>query len=434
MTKIVCMLLLTTFAWALSQPVAFAQREAKAQEPVKTAKLPAPAEDVKLARNGDLLIAKLQGKKLLAIVDVKAGKLTKTIKTSTADCIFAAGGEKAVVYDATASVFTTYSLSDGKRLKAKKSPFTGVVCSMVMGSNNDKFALLRVAANTDALASVEYARLDLETLNGESLEGRPHNSSYRDAEQMRLSADGTFFCAWATSHSPTGQIVGTVSETAIELQYEHNSVGHILPIPGKHLAVTGNGSVLTSANRVVKSHGGVSLYPDGTGAFYVGVNGQQVHVYATGSHQLFNTLNIPLPLDRWGRSTSVVFPLSNHKVLATLSTGRDAFQFYAFDPIGDLENSDLDYLLVLSSPPTQLEAGTTFEYTPEIATNAKSWSLESLDAPEDAKISDQKITWNAPKDAVGEEFEFLLRVTTDNDDEVFLDFKIKVVAKSEEKE
>lgn len=430
MHKSISALLFAMIVAAVAQvaPELNSQEDDNVNDPVASAKLPAAAEAVVPAMNGDLLVVKLEGKKLIGIVDVEKRKLVKTLKTSTSSYLFAAGGDRAVVYDPDVSVFTTYSLKDFERVKAKKSPFTGVVASMTMGSNNGEFALLRVSTGTDALDNVHYARLDLTTLNGDKLEGVPHNSSYRDDEHMRLGPDGRFFSAWCTSHSPTGQIVGMVSEDKIEIHYEHNSVGHILPLPTKNRAVTGNGAVLSSSNRIVKQHRGISLFPDMSGSFYVGVTGQQVQVFASGSHQMFNTLKMDLAVDRWGRTSTLVMPMSTHKVLATLSQGRDAIEFYKFDPIGDLEDSDLDYLIVLSTPPDEVKPGETFAYEPEIATNAENWSVDALAVPDDAEVVDKtKIVWEVPSDFDGDDAEFLLRVNTSNDDEVFHEFTVRVV-------
>jgi hypothetical protein len=220
-----------------------------------------------------------------------------------------------------------------------------------------------------------------------------------------------------------------VTEKKVKLLYEHETVGHILPLPGKHMAVTGTGSVISSANRVVHTHRGVSLYPDQTGAFYVGVNGKQLQVYSSASHQLINTINLPLTQDPWGRSKSVVMPFSEHKVLATLSAGGDAVDFYRFDPIGDLEKSDLDYLIVLSSPPNEIETGAKFEYTPKVATNAKSWSIEMLDSPDDAKVEKHKVVWEVPADYQSDTADFLLRISNPNEDEVYHEFRLSLKKK-----
>lgn len=235
--------------------------------------------------------------------------------------------------------------------------------------------------------------------------------------------------AWCNSHSPSGQIVGTVSDTAVKLKYDHNSVGHIIPIPGKNMAVTGSGAILSGANAVVKHHR-MPLYPDSTGTFYVGGTNSSVSIFVTSGHQLIGKKNIAIVTDRWGRGMSELFPLSHHKVLATLSVGKDSIEFFEFDPIGDLESSDIDHLLVMSTPDPTVGAASTFEYQPEVKTSAKDWTLELLDGPEGAKIVDsKKLVWTAP-DEIGRTEEFLLRVNGSNDDEVFHEFKLEIVEAS----
>jgi hypothetical protein len=58
----------------------------------ETVKRPASAKEILPAKNGDLLVLKLDRSKQVGIVDVKQKKLVKIIKVTSADYRFAAGG------------------------------------------------------------------------------------------------------------------------------------------------------------------------------------------------------------------------------------------------------------------------------------------------------------------------------------------------------
>lgn len=421
----------TTFVCFATTPadvVAQVNNQNTGVKPERVAKLPRGVDSLVIAKNGDLIVVKFTGKKLLGVVDVKLRKLTKTIRITSTEVLLAAGGDRALVYDVPNSIFTSYSLTEFSRVKSKKSPYSGSVSSIHMGSANPEFALVKTEKGMQ--------RLNLKTLTN-SDKFKPfadHNITGYSGINFNLNPKANFFGAMRHGVSPSGQIVGSVSDTGMTLKYEHNSVGNIIPVPGKQIAVTSGGSVISAANRVVKQHRGLSLYPDHTGIFYLGVGhnnrrggDSEVAVFATGTHEKFTSIKLPITVDRWGRSGGSVYPLSQHKVLAMISPNGMAINFFKFDPIGELEDSDLDYLIVLSSPPDQVKRGTKFSYKPEVKTNAKKWVIELMDAPEGAKVvNENTVEWDVPKDYDEEKVDFLLRIETPNEDELFHDFELNI--------
>ncbi|MHC4607717.1 MAG: hypothetical protein ACYTAF_12450, partial [Planctomycetota bacterium] len=128
---------------------------------------------------------------------------------------------------------------------------------------------------------------------------------------------------------------------------------------------------------------------------------------------------------RWQARPEIV-PHSGAKTLIRLSNSKQEFFFHPFDPIGDLSKSDLDYLLVLSSPPKTVAAGKEFTYEPKVMTKGDEYSLELMDGPDGAEVKGNKVVWKVPASAADTEVEFLLRVINPAEDEVFHSFKIKV--------
>ncbi len=404
--------------------------EAQAQEG-ETIRLPFTALEVLPAKNGELLVVKFSGSKQVGIIDLKQKKLTKIIKVSTEDYRFAAGGNRLLVHDPTADVLEVYDLEKFERVKAKKSPIPGVICAMAMGSNNPRTALLRVSEGTGALDRVHYELLDLEKFSTVQSSTPPHNSSYRDAEQIRMNPSGTMFGAWATSHSPTGQIVGRIAGSRIEMSYEHDSVGHVIPLPGKDLAVTGSGAVISFQGRRVKEHKGLCLYPDHTGNFYIGVSNKKVAVFVSNDHQLITSLATPMSTrNEWDRQADArPFVNSALKVLVRLSESQQELVVVPLDPIGDLKRSGLDFLVVTSSPPARVKVGESLEYEVKAETNSKSFSITLVDGPEGAEVVGNKLTWRVPESFKEEQVEFLLKVSNTANDETYHSFQIQVARK-----
>lgn len=400
-------------------------------------KLPGTAIDVKPALNGDLLVVRMLNEKLLAVVDLKQKKLARTIKATSADFMYAAGGNRVVIFDSGQSMFQVFDLTTGERVLAKMAPFTGYLCQISMGSGNDKWALMRVAVGTGALDAVSYYSLDVENFTTTELKTKPRNSSYRDQEQLRLSPDGKYFCAWQLYVSPMGIIFGTFDGNDVTFSHEHDTAGYILPLPGTQLAVTQNGRVINGKCSTVKQQPSVALLPDVSSVFYYGVsNGDyassgkesggkvKMNVFATSSHQVLGSIELPLTMpDFRNEHYQYVHCNSSLKVVAGLSDAANEVVVCTVDPFDLLAKSGQNYLVLTSTPPANYVPGSKYSYEVKCITNSKIASIEIMDGPDGAKVEGNVINWDVPA-GLTTKTEFLLKITSAKKDEVFQTFAV----------
>ena len=400
-------------------------------------KLPGTAIDVKPALNGDLLVVRMLNEKLLAVVDLKQKKLARTIKATSTDFLYAAGGNRLVIFDSGQSMFQVFDLTTGERVLAKMAPFTGYLCQISMGSGNDKWALMRVAVGTGALDNVAYHALDVENFTCKEMKTRPRNSCYRDQEQLRLSPDGKHFCAWQLQVSPMGIIFGTFDGNELTFAHEHDSAGYILPLPGTQLAVTQTGLVINAKCATVKRQENVSLLPDVGSVFYYGVNSGdysstgkesggkvKINVFAVSNHQLLGNIDLPLSMPgMMNEHYQYLHCNSTLKTVAGLSVAANEVVLCAVDPYEMLAKSGQNYLVPTSTPAANYVPGTKYSYEVKCLTNSKIASGEIMDGPDGAKVEGALITWDVPA-GFSAKAEFLLKITSAKKDEVFQSFTV----------
>lgn len=406
----------------------------KAEEKIPSAKLPAAAGAIQPCKGGELLAIKLSGLKLLGIVDVKKQSLVKTLKANGADYLFAAGGSRALIYDPTGDIFTVYDLDTFERKLAKKSPFAENVGRIIMPSNVGEFALVSMVAKENGFGSGKLFRLDIERMEYKEIECKGELPYAGSSGEVRISPDGTVVTGWNTSVSPSGIYIGKLSGTKLEMSRQHSSAGVLLPLPGKDLVLASSGGVYGMTGNIIKNHQGQVLFPDLSGNFYLGVamsgwernqSAGKVSVFLSNDHQVIASFNINARVDLYGRQSMDLLPISDQKVLITLSDSRQEVLFRPFDPFGDLAKSNLDYLLVTSNPPKEIKAGTKMTYEVKTLTNGKKVSLELMDAPKEAKIEGMNIIWDVPATATAPG-EFLVKVSNDNGEDTFHSFKVNI--------
>jgi hypothetical protein len=394
--------------------------------PVPTrVRLPASAQEVQAVQNGDLLVFRLQGTPLLAVVDVVNFTLLRTIRIPSSNSLFAAGGHLLVVYDNETSTFTVHHLLDSTQTRSAPSPFVGFPIAMTMGGNNSDIVMLRVAEGTRENFLCRYGLLNTRTLEGELLERRPPRFRDDDHEQIRLCPNGTVVGAWATTGGGR-RAVGMLRGRDLSLHYNYTYKGEVLPVSGRNIAVTGRGFVLAASGQLIHRHGHFPLYPDLSGNFYVGADREVMRVYSADTHRQIRALPSWLKEGIRNPSNEVVVPISRHKVLVGLSPGRDEVIFHPFDPVADLAASDDPYVVVTSSPPWEAQGGRTLTYEIEAATHAASFAVELMDGPEGAVVEGARLTWPVPADYHSIEAEFLLRVSNLTGESTFHSFRVSV--------
>ena len=307
-------------------------------------------------------------------------------------------------------------------------------------------AVMRVASGTSALDRCTFEFMDLKTLDrvdvSWSQKGRHPHSSYRDFNMIRASAEGLDF-------SIAG--VGPVSLNGDQVNYSfrHDHRGLMTP--------SYDGSYFLSHNQIfnrkMKAMGpttrtqGQFLVPAVAGNYYLRYSGVDAYrdnqknasvsakLFMFGeSRPLFTIPEMEPPRPKSsGNYRSMLTPdkrvmfVPQANVVVTLGTTDDYLVMRRLDIDEALEESGIDYLIVMSAPPGKAEPGENYQY--QLVVKSKKGGVKyKLEAgPEGMAISDKGlISWQVPKDLNLVENKVIVTVSDSVEQEVFHTFTVNV--------
>ncbi len=439
-------------AAAAGAAAAAAEEAAEAERPVGFTKeervnLPKPVVDIQPAGGGRYLVLKLEGFAGLMIVDTKTRKLKGSIRLPSEDFLYAAGGDKALVYFKENNLLQVWGLKDHKSLKTKPNPIGAVVTTLTMGHSNDELALIRSSVGTGALDNagsflVKLRSLEPVTPPKPKGENQPasgfgvtgHNTSFRDFVHHRSNGELTLVSEWCTSHSPTGVGLLRIKGTTAEPRYEHDSAGS-LSVGDDGRIYASSGVIYNSQLTKIGQVGSGMNIPGLSSNFFLSIGtvaGPQV--FQTGGKSPIVTLDklegFATGNDQWTQShfTSdrrVVFaPRLGY--LAFLTATNDQLVLRPFNLKEELSRSGVDYLIVTSSPNDVIRSGSVWNYQIEVSQKNKSplkFSLQS--APDGMSISNAGVMkWAVPKSLKGPE-NIIVLIENENHDSTFHSFELR---------
>lgn len=385
-------------------------------------KTPNPIIDALVANGGQYLILKMQSFPGLAVYDTNEQKIVHMLRLATDNFLYTAGGDIVLVYFPENNLLQTWSLKTFEELKTKPNPNGSIVTRMTMGHSNDKRALVRYSVGTGALDHAGMYLLDVPTLQEIPLENgdqttRLRNGVYRDYIHQRTDGTLKIVSEWATSHSPTGLGAYILSHNSWTHAYEHDSEGYIA-VGDDGLIYTQRGNIFNSQLTKIGNISGAKLIPGIGGALFLGVfDDGSMQVYASGSINAIGPIgNFPgLGNDEVNRAMSGAWANSpyifdRHIVfnprdgyIIFIPPENDRIIQRGFDLKQSLEEAGIDYLVVLSTPDTNITPGQTWQYEIETMSNGEvEFTLEF--GPDKMNINNEGVlTWEVPADYSGAE-------------------------------
>ncbi len=383
-------------------------------------KLPQPVVDAVPVAGGKLIVLRLQNSPALMLFDPIQRKLTGSITLPTEDFVFAAGGERVLVYFKENNLLNVFDVNTKQSIKSRPNPIGTTVTTLTMGHSRGDIALVRYCEGADPLARASDYLLNVNQLealpadqpgDNNPKKGRinslmnSHNVSFRDVVHRRANGDLTMVTEWCTSHTPGG--IGLLFPQARgdnKSRYEHETAGY-LAMGDDYRVYAQTGAVYTSQ---LVSTGKVSGTPvPGLGGtlFLVSQNGVP-SIFQSGTTRPLAPLS-PLKdcnqqMDPWGRTPFdadrrivfapslgylLYFPISNSEAIVR-----------PFNLEGVLKNSGVDYLVVTSDPARIVTPGKTWSYQLNVLSKKKSALKYTLQSnPDGMAISESgKITWEVP--------------------------------------
>lgn len=414
--------------------------------PTGEVRLPARYTDCIRAGGGRYLLLPMPSVHELAVFDVREMALKGTIPLADEDALVAGGRDRVFVASATAGLLERWSLEPLKRERRLSLPFSGKVCALAMGANADGPLLVVHSVGNDLV----WSFVDGQSLAAMAVtEERSHSWRNSDSLPSVQAADcGTLFGVWdADRASSEIEIAALADDNRFVARNARYHAGYVLPGPNGDLAFTSEGVVYTSSFEPLPTGpvGQCCLVPSSHPAYYLGLDMSQP-VYRCGGETRISfyirgisTPVLVLPRKLVPAAEKSIMErsqlpyqkryhfLPQFRLLALLPFTDDRVVLQRVDIEEAMQEREIRYLFVESTPPSQAQRGTPFRYQIAARTSAKSLTYKLDSGPEGMTISPTgEVVWEVPAtaDTVGG---IIVSVTTDDGQSLFHTFNLKLV-------
>jgi hypothetical protein len=385
----------------------------KAEEAVT--KLPGTIEDLAVAGGGRYVVCKVKDIPALTVYDSYAAKLARHLRLPSTEFVFGAGGTTAVIYFKDESLLQSWNLETGEKLKTKPNPFSSPVLCIVMGHSRGDQAFVRYGAERSGGPSEAGMSLldtaSLQPIETTGSDGQRYLAYGDYGMQMRANHDLSRIAFWSLGSSPAGINLLRRVGNSYNHKRQHDTAGALLPGDDGRL-YTGVGRILSDDLLGVGELQGHFLWPGLGGNLVLGMDQKgQLQIHEPGKTS---------PLTPWGQfpewtqkagevmSKTQLEPgllRADKRVIFAPNIGRlmfipieaDRIILKPFDLKTTLDRSGIDYLIVTSSPPTEVRLRQQWQYQVEVLSKAGSLKYSLELAPPTMKITDAGlITWAVP--------------------------------------
>jgi WD40 repeat protein len=414
--------------------------------------------DVAVGGGGRYLFLTLKDVHKLAIFDVNAADVIKSIPLPSDNVLVAAGAKTFFIAFPDQDLFQRWDLKTMTRQDTNlSSPIQGHLKGLAMGSDSEG-PLLAVWSNdwnNKILESTRFSFLDPKALKvlkvlkvgpieaGFQGSGRLSTSggsvllnmfsSVQERVHVRASAGGDLFGIWHTHVSPTGFQTLRVHEATLQGVYNHDTLDHLAPGPDGSSIYTGRGGVLNMRGKPVRgdalppwSNPEITI-PTPDPAYYLRVDGLfatpnpnpqgpgvtiSVHSACDGT-RLFtiggvdeirgsNPRNLPDTGDFTLEKRFHYVPAAN--LLISIPFTNDQLVVRRLDLRTSLDKVAKDYLLVTSSPQLYATADQPLNHQIEALSKAGGLRYTLTQGPEGLTVSPAgALSWTPPKSLAGDD-------------------------------
>jgi WD40 repeat protein len=229
--------------------------------------------DLAVGGGGRYLILTLKDARKVAIFDVNAADIIKTITLPSENALVAAGAKAFFIAFPDQGLFQRWDLETMTRQGTSlPSPIRGRLKGLAMGSDSDGplLAFWSPDSTQNIAEQVRFSFLDSKSLkvlragpitNG-GFQGigsvSPSGGSillhpfFRERVHVRASASGDLYGIWQTNGSPSGFQTLAVHKARLKGIYNHDGLDHLAPGPDGLTVYTGRGGVLSAEGKPVK--------------------------------------------------------------------------------------------------------------------------------------------------------------------------------------
>jgi serine protease Do len=424
-------------------------------------KLPGTVSDVAVGAGGRFLLLTLKDVKKLAVFDVNAAKVVRLLSLPSEDALVAAGAAKFVILSPSHSVLQRWSLATLEKERTVVAGADATFTALAMGSSSAGPIMFFCVTEgrQHPIGSAGFGFLDLETLKPLKLDrstsyfmgnrqgnnagstillSSPHFGGGNERVQLRAAPGGELFAAWSTTHSPRGMLSFVWrSKGSVEMHYDHNDVGHILPGGDGRTLYTGSGGLFNEdlkPSRLGMSAKGFFV-PSTDPNYFLGLDKQRASLYVTGNSSPLLVVNGLAELDDSSSRNRQSDMIADKRVvfippadlLVTFPLSQDQVVLRRLNVMESLRKSDIDYLFVSSMPVRKATRGAAYEYPLSVQSRRGGLKYDLTSGPEGMKVSPAgKITWDVPGDIEGDDVTVVVTIKDSSNQEIFHTFSIRL--------
>ena len=387
--------------------------------------------------SGKFLAAALPNVKQVAVIDVAAKKIARTVPVDDADCLIAAGETRFVVLQRGQGTIGRYNLETGEReLTQSCEAYT----ALAMGSSSEG-PIFAAGPKT-----VPYRPQDARGQRG--ARGRAVLETH--GHSLNAAANSQVFTSTNTTGSPRGIAVFEVDGETLRSFYRHNSNSQVLPsADGQVVYAEGNGTTARAqplGDHSSNVHESWLAYPAATGPYYMklllrgrrrGTPADPLRLtiqYQGDDTPLLTVNGVALPDLAWVPGSHEHPPLPPERRLFWMPVADaivnvpdrcDQLVIQHFNLKEELDKSGIDYFHLASAPPRLFKRGQKISYAIEVLSKqgGVQYTLES--GPPGATVSPEGVlTWDVPADFSPHEAAVVVKLQNSGGQELSHRFKL----------
>jgi hypothetical protein len=426
-------------------------RPAPLKDGKATLTLPAPAAATCLGGGGRYLILHLPQQRQLAVFDANEAKIVKYLPVADDNVLIAAGATKLMVVLPEKHLVQRWDLTTFEKERTLPFPADLDVAAALMGNAADNHLVLLTQFRIEVPRPAGPAR-PIVYLDARTLKELPYRCENLDDFLFRRG--GPEGC-WI---SADGSVVSIASAPPWALVLRGNTIHEYVQGGNGWPGIPGaDGRTLFSPEGLFSVEGrrlqGVPangllpgaqipplLLPAAHGHAYLSITGLEdprfggggrprVAVHLTGDPRPLAALDavdgLDVP-DRFARPDQGSLPIDKRvflipraQLLATLSSGGDKLHLRHFDLDEALEKSGVDFLAVMSQPPSRFTPGKTLAYQLDVKSKKGGVKYKLESGPEGMTLSPAgRLEWKTPEEFEPREADVIISVTDGSGQEI----------------
>lgn len=395
-------------------------------QPETIVRLPGPIEDVEVGAGGRLLLLHLKSLQQLAVFDVSLAKVVKYIPLPSNDVALAAGATKLFIGIRSEQQIKTYDLSTFKEEASTASPVGGIG-KLAMGAQS--IAPLFLVSERDAKKSWVIAP---KTMKAKPMPWEGWRGGAWGPTDVNVSFDGSTVAVagggWA------GIEIASIGKRQV-LSSATGSYTKGTPL------LAGNGSLVFTGDKKIVRRDLASevtniegkpvpaLDPNYSVALREYKGEASLTVFANSDpKRLFEIRDVP-ELNTKSRLSleKRIMLIPAAEVLVTVGEGSEHLVLRPFDLAKSLEEANVDYLFVESSPKTSVAKGEQYKYQVVVRSRAGGVKLSLESGPENMALSESgELSWSVPRTFKNDAVSVIIQLTDNSNETAFHTFRIAV--------